>query len=220
MKFKYVVIVLSLVGLCILYLISGLSQPSVISLSQVPLNEGKQIMVTGVVTMHQATDYGNQFIIIRDVESQNFTTVTLYVTGVASVEYGDVIEATGVVQQYNNNWEITVSTPQSIVILQHWQNRSFPVWQLARNPMKYVDTNVNVTGVVTVLSATGFSLSDMEGTYLIWVSCDPSEILPLKSGDEVSVCARFVYDDTALRYLLQIIDETQGLMLRGGEESV
>jgi len=191
----------------------------VISLSQVPLNEGKQIMVIGVVTMHQATDYGNQFITIRDVDSQNFTTVTLYVTGVASVDYGDVIQATGVVQQYNNNWEVTINSPQGIAILQHWQNHSFPVWQLARNPMKYVDTNVNVTGVVTILSATGFSLSDTEGTYLIWVSCDSSEIPPLKSGDEVAVRARFVYDDTALRYLLKIIDDTQEVMLRGGEDT-
>jgi DNA/RNA endonuclease YhcR with UshA esterase domain len=216
MKFKYVIVVLSLVGLSILYLISNLSQPPIISLSQVPFNEGKQIIVTGVVTMHQTTTYGNQFITIRDVNSQNFTTITLYVEGEASVEYGDVIQATGVVQQYNNNWELTISTPQGVEILQHWQNRSFPVWQLARKPMKYVDTNVNITGVITELSSTGFSLSDTEGVFLIPVSCTQSEKSSLRPGDEVVVLARFLYDEATLRYLLKIIDETHGIILLEG----
>jgi hypothetical protein len=220
MKFKYIVIVLSLVGLCVLYLLSSLSQPTVLSLSQVPFNEGKQVMVIGTVTMHQTTTYGNQFIIIRDVNSTNFSTITLYVEGEAAVEYGDVIQATGIVQQYNNNWEITINNPRFVEILQHWENRSFPVWQLARNPMKYVDTNVNVTGIVSGISATGFSLCDTEGTYLISVYCAQPSNSMLAPGDDVAVRARFLYDETTVRYLLRVMDETQGVVVLGGGDSV
>jgi hypothetical protein len=213
MKFKYVVIVLSLVGLSVLYLVSGLSQPTIISLSLVPFNEGKQVVVKGVVTQYQTTTYGSSLITIRDVNSTRFCTITLYLEGDVSVEYGDLIQATGVVQQYNSNWEITISNPRFIEILQPWGNRSFPVWQLAQNPTKYVDTNVNVSGIVGALSNTSFSLRDTEGTSVVPVSCADTSGFSFSPGAVVAVSARFLYNQETLSYFLQLIDSTHGVVV-------
>jgi hypothetical protein len=215
MKFKYIVIVLSLIGLSVLYLLSSLSQPTVISLSLVPFNEGKQVVVKGIVTRFQTTTYGSQLVTIRDVDSTNFSTITLYIEGDVSVEYGDFIQATGVVQQYNNNWEITVSNPRFVEILQQWNDCSFPVWQLAQNPMKYVDTNVNVSGIVGTLSSDGFSLCDMEGSNVVPVSYAHASESSFSQGDPVAVRARFLYNEETLSYLLQVTDSTHDIIVMG-----
>jgi hypothetical protein len=215
MKFKYIVIVLSLVGLSVLYLVSSLSQPTAITLSEVPFNEGKQVMVTGVVTMYQPTTSGSQLITLREVNGTDSSTITVYVEGAALIEYGDVVRVIGTIQQYNEQWEITVSSPRFIEVLQPWGNRSCPLWQLAENPMKYVETNVNVTGVVGSLSNIGFTLSDADGAYLIPVSCNKSVKTSLSLGEDVAVRARFVYNAATLCYLLKVMDDTHGIIVVG-----
>jgi DNA/RNA endonuclease YhcR with UshA esterase domain len=217
MKFKYIVIVLSLSGLCLLYVLSLFSQSTTIPLSQVPFNEGKQVTVTGIVTMYQPTKYGSQLISLREVNTTNSSEFTLYLEGQVSVEYGDMIEATGVVQRYNNNWEITISDPRDIVIQERWDRRSFPVWQLAKNPVQYVDTNVNVTGTIVAVSSTGFSLRDTEGTTLVQVSCDHKLNSSVSQGTLVVVKARFLYNEETLSYFLKVTDSTQGIQVVGVE---
>ena len=213
MRFKYIVIVLSIAGTVILYGLSSLSQPSIISLSDIPLNEGKQVMLIGVVTMYQTTTYGALLITIRDENTTNSSTVLLYVEGAVTVEYGDIISATGVVQQYNNNWELSVSNPRFVTVLQHWEDRSFPVWQLATNPSKYVDTNVNVTGIIEAVSKNGFTLQDTQGTFIVPVSWSQSTQLNVQSGALVAVHGRFLYKAETLSYSLQITDLDSGIFV-------
>ena len=220
MKFKYIVIVLSLVSVLILYFISSLSQPTVIPLSAVPLNEGKQVMVNGIVTTYQTTTYGSQFITIRDGDNANISTITLYIEGELPVEYGDLVQATGIVQQYNNNWELAVSNPRFVVVIEHWGNRSTPLWQLAMNPTKYVDTNVNVTGVVDALSSQGFMLCDPEGTCAVSVSYPHSSGFSLSKNNLVVVKARFLYNQKTLSYQLTITNTTQDIMVLEKQNNV
>jgi len=215
MKFKYIVIVLSLVSLLILYILSGLSQPTTIPLSEVPANEGKQVVVKGVVTGYQTTTYGSQLINIRDTNSTNTSTITVYVEGTLPVEYGDLVQATGTVQQYNNEWEVTVSNPRFVTVLQKWGNRSFPIWQLAQNPARYVDTNVNVTGMITSLSSSSFCLQDTAGTYSLYVSCAHSKNTSFSKGDLVAVKARFLYNQETLSYTLRVADAAHDIVVLG-----
>lgn len=214
MKFKYLVIVTSLIGVSLLYVVSSLSQPTVISLSLVPINEGKQVRVTGVVTMYQTTTYGSQLITIRDANDSNPSTIILYIEGEIIVEYGDLVEATGTVQQYNDAWEITISNPRFVIVRQHWQNCSFPVWQLAKNPARYVDTNVNVTGIIGVLTNTGFSLHDADGTYVVFVSCPHATESSFLQGDLATIRARFLYNQETLCYFLQVTDPAQDIVVQ------
>jgi hypothetical protein len=212
MKFKYIVVVLSLVSLLVLYLISGLSQPTVISFSKIPASEGKQVVVKGIVAGYQTTTVGSTLVTIRDTDSINTSTITLYVEGPLLVEYGDLVQATGIVQQYNNAWELAVTSPQSVAILQKWGNRSFPLWQLAQNPARYVDTNVNVTGIVGTISSSNFNLQDSAGDYSVPVSYTHSSNSTFSKGDQVAVKARFLYDKATLSYLLKVTDAVNDIV--------
>jgi hypothetical protein len=213
MKFKYIVIVLSLVSLLVLYLISSLSQPAVVPFSKIPTSEGKQVEVQGIVAGYQMTTAGSTLVTLRNNDAANTTTITLYIEGPLSVEYGDLVQATGTVQQYNNAWELDVASPQSVIILQQWGNRSFPLWQLAQDPTRYVDTNVNVTGVVGTVSSLGFMLQDPTGASSVPVSFTHASTLSSSKGDQVAVKARFLYDKASLSYLLKVDDAAADIIV-------
>jgi hypothetical protein len=215
-KFKYVVILLSLGSLFLLYGLSTLSQPSRILISQVPEYEGRQVIVAGIVTEYRTTSYGSQIITLQDIETLNSSTCTLYIEGEISVEYGDRVQATGIVQQYKGDWEIVVNNPRFVTILQKWRNISFPLWQLAMNPTKYAGTNVNVTGVIEKISASSCSLRDQEGRYTISVDSGTSHSPSLLVGDTVSVRARFLYDAETFQYVLRVTESTHGIFLLRG----
>jgi DNA/RNA endonuclease YhcR with UshA esterase domain len=212
-KFKYIVIFLSLGSLLFLYGLSTLSQPSSISLSQVPAFEGRQVIISGRVTEYRTTSYGSQIITIQDTDTRNSSTCDLYIEGEIPIEYGDIVQATGIVQQYRSDWEIIVNNPKFVTIRQKWSNNSFPLWQLAMNPTKYVGTNVNVTGVIEKISASSCSLSDEEGRYTIIIYSDQSQRPPLVIGNAVTVRARFVYEADTFCYALHATEDNHGIFL-------
>jgi cytochrome c-type biogenesis protein CcmE len=211
MKFKYLVVVLSLASLLVLYLISGLSQPAVVPLSKISASEGKQVVVQGIVSGYQVTTAGSTLVTVRNDDAANTTTITLYIEGPLSVEYGDLVRATGTVQQYKNTWELSVTSPKSISILKHWGNRSLPLSQLAQNPTRYVDTNVNVTGIVGTVSSSNFNLQD--STSSVPVSYKHSSNSSFSKGDQVAVKARFLYDKTTLSFLLKVDDAATDIIV-------
>ena len=190
MKFKYLIILIAIASLVALYFLSLVSQPVLISLSALPTHNGQQVIVEGVVTEYRTTSFGSQIITIRDKENSTYS-VALYIEGEISVEYGDTIQAIGEIQQYKDQWEVSVNNPQFVTILQKWNNQSFPLWQLAENPEKYLDTNVNVTGIVTQKYDSSFSLTDPAGKYTIDVSYDTSRPHQFSKDESVTVAARF-----------------------------
>ena len=144
MKLKYLSLLFSVVGILILYFLSELSQPPVIEIHKMPDYEGKQVIVDGIVKDHRVTKYGSQIITIEN----NNDTTTLFVEGITDVEYGDKIRVTGVAQKYKGGWELVINDKELLKILEKWCNISFPLWQLAENPTRYLNLNVNVTGYV------------------------------------------------------------------------
>ena len=213
MKFKYLVVVLSLISLVVLYLISGLSQPTIVPFSKIPANEGKQVVIQGIVAGYQTTTTGSTLVTLRNNDTTNTTTITLYIEGQLALEYGDIVQVSGTVQQYNNQWELAVTNPQSVMVLQRWGNRSFPLWQLAQNPTRYVDTNVNVTGVVGTVFSSGFTLLDPAGASSVPVSFTHSSTVPFSKGDQVSVKAQFLYDEETLSYRLKATDTADAILV-------
>ncbi|HER45344.1 MAG TPA: hypothetical protein ENO12_00840 [Thermoplasmatales archaeon] len=216
MKFKYLVIFVTGISLVVLYGASLISQPTKVSLSSLSNNNGQQVMVQGRVTDYRTTNFGSQLITLREYMNSNVS-VVLYLEGVVSVEFGDRIQAIGKVQRYKNQWEITVSNPQFVTILEKWDNQSFPLWQLAENPERYANGNVNVTGVVSQKHSSKFVLSDATKTHLLEVSCDSSSLSWLSIGDAVAVAGRFFYDPCFLRYLLKVSDDTHRITKLKGE---
>ncbi|MBN1280790.1 MAG: hypothetical protein JXA00_03990 [Candidatus Thermoplasmatota archaeon] len=210
MKFKYLIILIAVTSLIVLYSISLLSQPSEISLAALPTYDGQHVVVKGVVTEYRTTTYGSQLLTIRDNTSST-TSATVYIEGEIAVEYGDRIQAQGQVQQYNGQWEIMVSNPALVTIIQQWKNCSFPLWQLAEHPGNYVDTNVNVTGIITQAAASSLELTDAEGRYCVLVVYDSSVPHDGSVGQQVTVHARFVYDAKNLNYVLKATDGFHGI---------
>jgi len=210
MKFKYLIILIAIASLVALYFLSLVSHPSLISLSALPTYNGQQVIVQGVITEYRTTTYGTQIITIRDLGNST-NSVTLYIEGEVSVEYGDTVQAIGEVQQYNEQWEISVNNPQFVTILQKWDNQSFPLWQLAENPDKYLGTNVNVTGIVTQKHESSFSLTDPEGKYSIDVSYDSSRPHQFSKDDSVAVAGRFLYEQKTFQYVLKATESTYGI---------
>jgi len=213
MKFKYLVVVLSLISLVVLYLISDLSQPTIVPFSKIPANEGKQVVIQGIVAGYQTTTTGSMLVTLRNYDTANTTTITLYVEGQLALEYGDLVQVTGTVQQYNNQWELAVTNPQSVTVLERWGNRSFPLWQLAQNPTRYVDTNVNITGVVGTVSSSSFTLLDPAGFSSVPVSFTHSSTVLFSKGDQVSVKAQFLYDEATLSYRLKAADTADAIIV-------
>jgi len=210
MKFKYLIILIAIASLVALYFLSLVSQPVLISLSALPTYNGQQVIVQGVVTEYRTTTYGSQIITIRDMKNSTHS-VTLYIEGEVSVEYGDTVQAIGGVQQYKEQWEVSVNNPQFVTILQKWNNQSFPLWQLAENPDKYLGTNVNVTGIVTQKHESSFSLTDSEGKYSIDVSYDSSRHHQFSKDDSVAVAGRFLYETKTFQYVLKATESTHGI---------
>jgi cytochrome c-type biogenesis protein CcmE len=210
MKFKYLSILIAIASLALLYVFTLFSHPTLISLSAIPTYNGQQVIVQGIVTEYRTTTYGSQLITIRDTENTT-TSVMLYIEGIFPVEFGDKIQAIGEVQQYNDQWEISVNNPQFLTIVEKWNNSSIPLWQLAKNPERYLDTNVNVTGVATHKQKTSFSLSDSSQTYTIDVVYDASFTSTFSNDDVVVVAGRFVYEPQTLHYLLKVTESSHGI---------
>jgi cytochrome c-type biogenesis protein CcmE len=210
MKFKYLIILIAVVSLVALYFLSLISHPVLISLSTLSTYNGQQVIVQGIVTEYRTTTYGSQIITINDREN-SINTVMLYIDGTVPVEYGDVVQATGQLQQYKEEWEVVVNNPHLILILQKWSNLSFPLWQLAQHPEKYLDTNVNVTGFAAQTYDSSFVLSSMDGKYSIDVSYLSSCPHQFSKGDTVAVGARFVYNDATFQFSLRTAEGTHGI---------
>ncbi len=210
MKFKYLIILIAVGSLIALYVLSLISQPIHVPLSTLQTYNGQQVIVQGIVTDYRTITYGTQLITIREMQNSTNSAI-LYIEGELLVEYGDMIQATGEVQQYKNQWEIVVNDPQTLVILQKWHSLSFPLWQLALHPENYLDTTVNVTGIASQTSGSSFTLTSTDGKYSIDVTYQSSCPHQFSKSDTVAVGARFLYDPTTCRFFLKATEETHGI---------
>ncbi len=216
MDLKYYSLFLSIVGILILYGLSLLAQPTVVTLAELPHYEGKQVITKGIVVEKYQTKYDSNLIVLKE----NNTTATVFVEGTLSfvIEYGDLLQAEGTVQQYKNEWEVVVDDEKQVTLLKKWQNTSFPLWQLAEDPERYKDTNVNVTGYVDVIYDTYFYLIDEGELHSLVVFCTTTQYDALFPGEKVSVAATFLFDERTFRYGLDINKDAHGITSIKGED--
>ncbi len=207
MNIKYLSIIFSVVGIIILYFLSTLSQPVLIDINKIPEYEGQQVIIEGIVTEYYTTGYGSQIITI---ENKNSTT-TVFVEEKTEVEYGDKIQATGEVQKYGDGWEVVVKNLRFISIIEKWHNISIPLSQLAKNPTKYENLNVNVTGVIDSVYDKYFILADQNETHSILVFYKSSDDITFFPGQKANVIAKFYYDAENLRFKLIMENEAHSI---------
>ena len=214
MKLKRLSLLFATSGTLFLYFLSILSEPYVVDLSDLPNYAGKKITTNGVVTEYFTTKYASQMITIKN---ENFTAI-VYLEGICDVEYGDRIQATGEVQKYMDDWEVIVDNKKNLKIVEKWDNVSFPIWQLAQNPTKYLGLNVNVTGYIESIFDSYFYIVDIENKHSLVVFYDSYAGLSLYPGKKVCISAKFLFDEKNLRYKLELFEENHGIFLemKGG----
>lgn len=203
MKLKYFSLLISTTGICILYLISKLSQPVLIEISDMRDYEGKEVIIKGLVKEHHLTKFGSQIITIVDDNS----TTEIYLEGIKEIEYGDLLQVTGEVQNYQDKWEIMVNDNRQVKILEKWQNITMPLWQLAENPTKYIDLNVNVTGYVEFVSNDNFYLVDLDKKHSLLVLYSNPGNITIYPGQKIFIFGRFSFDKENFRYRIKVFDE-------------
>jgi len=207
MKLKYFSLLFSIIGILLLYFLSKLTQPPVIGIDQISDYDGKQVIVKGIVKDYSSSRFGSQNIIIEE----NNCSATIFLEGKVDVEYGDKIQAIGDVEKYKDGWEIIVNNKQFVKILRKWENISFPIWQLAKNPQKYLGLNVKVNGYVESISNTNFYIVDIENKHSLIVFYSSSKNISIYPGQRVNVSAKFTFDEKNFRYQLEIFDEKHGI---------
>lgn len=204
-------LIFAITGTLVLYFLSTLTQPIIISLQEVPVYEGKQVVTEGVVTEYYETQYKNQLITIKE----NNSTAIVFLEEAIHVEYGDTIQATGKVQKYKDKLEIITENKKDVKILQKWTNISFPLWQLAQNPTQYLGINVNITGQVDAVFDDYFQLKDNKNNNMLIVFFNTNPFL--YRGKNVFVCGKFLFDEQTFRYILVVSEEKHGVFLKMGE---
>ena len=209
MKLKYFSLLFSVVGILILYFISKFSQPPLIEINKMPDYVGKQVRIEGLVVDYKATRHGSQIITVKS----NNDSTTVYVEGKINLEYGDKIQATGEVQKYEDGWELVINNRNNVKVLEKWHNKSFPLWQLAENPIKYLNLNVNVTGYIESFSNAYFYLVDIEKKHSLIVFYKLPKNITIFPGQKVSVSGKFFFDKENFRYQLEIYDEKHNIVL-------
>lgn len=199
----------TIIGILVLYMISKFSQAPIITINNIQDYEGKQVTLKGIVTEHHKTKFGSQIIKITD----DNTSVEIFLEGFIDIEYGDIIKATGEVQNYKDTWELIVNDARQLEILKKWQNISLPLWQLAENPMKYLNINVNVTGYIESVSNAYFLLVDVEQKHTLIISYIISKNITLYPGQKICASGKFIFDEKNFRYMLDICEESHGITL-------
>jgi len=200
MKFNYLVVILAIGGILGLYWIGSLAQPETISLQSVPTYEGKKIITEGIVTNQYTTSIDTQIIEIKNLSSNASTKIFLKEKTI--VDYGDLIQVTGQVQKYKQDWEIVTENKQAIFILRKWQNISIPISQIAVSPDRYTGLNIKVSGIVEECSSTSVKLCDSESKYKLSLRSDSSFIQMFSEGSHITVSGVLQYDEETLTYVL------------------
>jgi RecG-like helicase len=200
MILKHYSLIFSAVGILVLYFLLRTSQSTMISINEISKYEGKQVTIEGTVLEHHLTKYGSQII---EIENDNATT-TVFIEGKIEIEFGDKIQVTGEIQKYEGEWEIVVNSINMVKIIEKWKNSSFPLWQLAENPNKYLGLNINVSGYIDYISNSYFYLSDFDRKYSLPVFYTLVENLTISPGLKISVYGQFLFDEENFRYKLEL----------------
>lgn len=207
MNLKKLSLIFAVTGTLLLYFLSLLSKPVAIDLIEIPKYEGKKIITQGIVKEYFTTKYASQIITIQD---ENFS-VIIYVDGITDVEYGDHISVIGEIQKYKEDWELMVGDKKNLQILEKWENISLPVRALSRQPLRYLDLNVNVSGFIDVIYNSFFNLVDLETNAVVPVYFDYYRGINISSGEKVIIFAKFLFDEQQLRYKLVLCNEKHGV---------
>ena len=214
MQFKHISLLFSLTCVFLLYFISTLTQPVHINISEIQNYENKIVTTQGLVKEYYSTRYGNLIISLTD----NSSSITIFSEENFDLEFGDKIQVTGKVQNYEDEWEIVVDSNRNILLISKWMNLSMPIWQVAQNPDKYENLNINLTGIVDLVNDDYFFIRDIEKNYMV-MALSKNNIKEF-IGQKVWAKGRLEYYNEQLMYRFYISQDANpmGLIPVGSED--
>ncbi|MBU1941813.1 MAG: hypothetical protein KKC68_08575 [Candidatus Thermoplasmatota archaeon] len=204
MQLKYFVIFLAVVSISLLYLLSYFIQPVFIDIEKIAQYEGKEVIIEGQICDYYITSYGSQIITVQTLNKSHSFELTLFVETISDVDYGDIIQATGTVQKFQEKWELVVNTARNIKVLTSWHNISYPLKQLAENPQKYEGYNVQITGIIDRIYDSYCYITDSLGKYTIAVYFNEYQLQNVTEGKIIQIKGRFHYHQEHLRYIIDM----------------
>lgn len=207
MQFKYISLLFSLICIVLLYFISTLTQPVNIDISEIQNYENKIVTTQGLVKEYYNTKYGNLIITLLG----NSSSITIFSEEDFDLEFGDTIQITGKVQNYEDEWEIIVDSKRNICLINKWENLSMPIWQIAQNPEKYEDLFINVTGIVDLVNDDYFFLKDTEKNHSIMAISSNS--VKKFIGQQVWAKGKLKYYNEQLMYRFYISQDLNAMGL-------
>ena len=194
---KYLTLFISIIGVILLYTLSLFQQPIVLtSVHSIGDYEGKEVTLEGIILEYQTTKYDNQLITLQC----NSTQLTVFSEKPISVHIGDLLQATGTIEQYKDSWELIISNPKTARIIEKWQNRTIQIKDLATHPDDYLQIPINVTGVIDMKYDDLIYLRDTSNDYTIPLI--PSNNSIPETGTLIFAHATLTYDPANLRYIL------------------
>jgi hypothetical protein len=201
---KYLTLILSIIGVILLYVLTLFQQPVILtSVQSIEDYEGKEVTLNGTVLDYTITNYGSQLITIQC----NSTKLTVFSDSPLTVHNGDIIQATGTIQEYKDSWELILNNPSSARITTTWQNRTVQIKNLANHPLDYINIPLNITGYIDIKYDDIVYLKDHSNNYTIPLI--PPEYPIPKTGTPIYVHATLTYDPLHLRYMLTDCEKIQ-----------
>ncbi|MEW6069463.1 MAG: hypothetical protein AB1485_02485 [Candidatus Thermoplasmatota archaeon] len=198
---KRFVIIFATIGIAILTIVSVVSRPIAVGLNEISNYDGKDVSVQGIVTERYSTKSGNT---VLKLWHEN-ATVAVFVKGSLNADSGDEIRVVGKVQSYNNDYEIVVFDSSKVEIISKWSDSSISIAKLKYQVEKYRNTNVNVTGYASAISATEFTLVDNLSSCSSFIKVVIRKTLALPVEKQlVYVKATLVYDENSFSYFLRL----------------
>jgi len=208
MNIKHLSIISSIAGILILYTLSLYAQTPIIHLSDISEYEGQIIATNGTVTEYHSTSYGNQLITIK----QGNNTAILFLESPIDIQRGDKLNATGRIQQYEDEWEIIIEEQELVTIEQSWENNTLTLQEIAENPINFLNQNLNVTAYVDIIYDEYFQLIDETYQYQCIVEKPYIKNLTLYTGQPINLNAYLTYDNTQMRYLFEFKNENHTII--------
>jgi len=208
MNIKYLSIISSIAGILILYTLSLYAQIPIIPLSAISEYEGQTITTNGTVTEYHSTSYGNQLITIK----QGNNTAILFLESSIDIQKGDRLNATGLVQQYKDEWELIIEKQELVTIEQSWENNTLTLQEIAEKPINYLNQNLNVTGYIDIIYDEYFQLIDDTYQHQCIVEKPYIKNLTLHTGQHINLNAYFTYDNNQMRYLFKFTNENHTII--------
>lgn len=205
---------ISLLGIVLLHSVALEQEPTEVGLAAIPDHSNEEIQVQAQVEKATRTSNGGWLMTLREGRA----TAVVYVEELDFVpRQGDSIQARGLVQQYQGEWELKCEK-DNVQLTASTDSGQVSLFQLARAPEVYSGLTLIVTGYVEEkgndLKGHFMELSEGQRGITLPVLIDNSHIGQLQGlavGQLVFCKGELFYDESSFSYRFKVQADEHGL---------